>query len=181
MNDLSPLQDLPTPPQLAEACGYLGIGRWVMFYWRRMAGELVCYDGASELIGANWWAWRTFEDHPATVPWLCVYNFGDTQREAKHALVLDRKTNKAFVSSIAAGRAHVESRAEEQNLHARSQLLLRGIDMARQREHAMEVATAIGEWLDTHVKYLPALPQNPEWFVEVRDSEREAKKKPFEV
>jgi len=170
MSELIPLADLPLPPQLAEACGYLGIGRWVLFYWRRAAGELVCYDGASELIGANWWAWRTFEDHPATMPWLCVYNFGDTRHEATHALLLDRVSNQAFVSSIPAARAHVEGQARKHNLHARSQRMLRGIDMIQRRGQAMDAAGEIGEWLDSRVKFLPVLPQDSEWLVEARES-----------
>lgn len=90
---------LPAPPDLAETLGYQGQCRYVAFWWTPYGDELCFYDGSTFAAGVNWHAWLAFVRHPLVRACLAVaateegvddYEFGSSDTEAVHALVVDR-------------------------------------------------------------------------------------------
>lgn len=90
---------LPAPPEFAETLGYRGEARYVAFWWTPSGDELCFYDGSMFAAGASWHAWLTFIRHPLVRACLDVaaeedgvgrYEFGSSDSEAVHALLLDR-------------------------------------------------------------------------------------------
>jgi hypothetical protein len=95
---LSPL-NVPVPPMLAQAIGYTGDARFVSFQWTPYGDETDYSDGRTSATG-NWQAFLAYIHHPAVSPLLRDYDFGSSDSEAKHALVLDRENNALYVAPV---------------------------------------------------------------------------------
>lgn len=93
--------DIEAPPVLARAVGYEGAARLVAIYWTPYGDEVMWTDGVRSMTG-NWTAWVTFEHHPYAAPHLEDFNFGNSNEEAEHWLVVDLETNALYVGFPAA-------------------------------------------------------------------------------
>src|SRR5687768_10155792 len=94
--DLTPL-NVPVPPMLATAIGYRGKARFVSFQWTPAGDETEYSDGHVTATG-NWQAFLAFIHHPAVSSHLSDYDFGSSDSEAKHALILDQEKQALFVA-----------------------------------------------------------------------------------
>lgn len=99
INDLQ-LERLPisAPPVLCEAIGYHGQARFVAFYWTPGGDELMFSDGSISADG-DWYAWSVFVQHRAVAPHLAPYDFGSSDEEAKHWLLIDRQSNELYAGA----------------------------------------------------------------------------------
>jgi hypothetical protein len=82
---------------LEAALGYQGQSRWVAFWWEPAGDELAWDDGSSSTVGANWYAWLIFVQHPSVEPHLAPYELGSSDTQALHALLLDREARALYV------------------------------------------------------------------------------------
>jgi hypothetical protein len=90
---------IPVPPMLEEAMGYDGEARLVAFYWG--GGDEAYYaDGYRSACG-EWDAFLLFIEHPAVAPALQGYDFGSSEDEARHWLILDREQRHLSVAPVA--------------------------------------------------------------------------------
>ena len=86
-----PLAGIPVPPMLERALGYDGDAPLVAFWWTPGGDELCYADGRIELCGGNWSAWLEYVNHPLVVPHLTRYDFGSSDLEGEHRLLVDRR------------------------------------------------------------------------------------------
>jgi hypothetical protein len=91
--------NVPVPPMLARAIGYTGKARFISFQWTPYGDETDYSDGRVSAPG-NWQAFLAFIQHPAVSPHLKGYDFGSSDSEAKHALILDQKQLALFVAPV---------------------------------------------------------------------------------
>jgi hypothetical protein len=77
--------------RLACAHRVLFLARFVAFWWEQAGDELAWDDGRESTVGANWYAWLIFVQHPSVEPYLAPYLLGNSDEEARHALLLDRQ------------------------------------------------------------------------------------------
>jgi hypothetical protein len=90
----------PVPPMLEHVLGYSGHMRFVAFYWEPLGDELAWTDGPSSLIGASSGGWQAFTQHPLVRSYLQNYNFGSSDSEATHWLLLDRELRNFTVATV---------------------------------------------------------------------------------
>lgn len=91
---------IPVPPMLEEAMGYDGEARLVAFYWG--GGDEAYYaDGYRSACG-EWDAFLLFIEHPSVASALQSYDFGSSEDEARHWLILDREHRHLSVAPVAA-------------------------------------------------------------------------------
>ena len=85
----------PAPPNLAKAFGYSGDRRWVAFFWSKENDIFFSYDG-TRINTISYIAWSGLLEHPYTISLqrqkTVSYEYGDFYQEAKHWLLLDRKS-----------------------------------------------------------------------------------------
>jgi hypothetical protein len=93
-----PLAGIPVPPMLERALGYDGDAPLVAFWWTPGGDELCYADGRVELCGGNWGAWLDYVNHPRVVPYLAHYDFGSSELEGEHRLLLDRHSRTLAVA-----------------------------------------------------------------------------------
>jgi hypothetical protein len=98
VNELTPLQ-VPVPPMLAKTIGYTGEARFVAFNWTPYGDEAEYFDGRRSATG-NWQAFLAYIQHPAVSPLLEGYDFGSSESEAKHCLILDREKVELFIAPM---------------------------------------------------------------------------------
>jgi hypothetical protein len=91
--------NVPVPPMLARAIGYTGNARFVSFQWTPAGDETDYSDGRVSATG-NWQAFLAYIHHPAVSPHLKDFDFGSSDSEAKHALILDQKELALFVAPV---------------------------------------------------------------------------------
>jgi hypothetical protein len=89
LKDLTPLP-APVPPMLAKAIGHTGDARYVAFNWTPYGDEAEYFDGRRSATG-NWQAFLAYIQHPAVSPLLEGYDFGSSDSEATHCLIVDRE------------------------------------------------------------------------------------------
>ena len=89
----------PVPPMLAKAIGYTGEARYVAFNWTPYGDEAEYFDGRRSATG-NWQAFLAYIQHPAVSPLLEDYDFGSSESEAKHCLILDREKPELFIAPM---------------------------------------------------------------------------------
>lgn len=98
--DLFRLPDIPAPPMLSEAVGYRGDNRYIGLWWDQSGDELVWSDGTQTLCGGNHEAYLLFVRHPSVVSHLFGYRFGNSDEQAKHALLFDRQENIIYAGQL---------------------------------------------------------------------------------
>lgn len=105
--DVRPFQIFaPVPPMLVEAIGYTGRvfgvsldARWVGFYWERSGDEAMYDDGRSSGTGA-YTGYQAFVDHPKVAVHLRSYDFGSSETQPRHMLVLDRTVQRLYALPV---------------------------------------------------------------------------------
>lgn len=166
--------DVPCPPAVEQAIGYLGDCRYVGFYWEPGGDEVIHTDGMTTSTG-DWRTYLAFIDHPkvaiqlfgqvctacaSTVGAGCdrchnkgwfSWDFGDSEHVGAHILLLDRQERVWYGG---------DRRAVSQHLHAQHphteplvlsseewQVLVQGL--AARMQAAQESHTALlrsGQW-----------------------------------
>jgi hypothetical protein len=96
--------DIPLPPELCETLGYAYSSRFVGFFWSSLGDQLIVTDGPNSSSG-NSWAFMSFKRHRAVAPLLAPFDFGSSEHEGLHMLVIDREANRASVAPVAEARA----------------------------------------------------------------------------
>ena len=108
LEQLTPIAELDNlvPPMLEEAIGYgttfmgsLPMMRYVAFYWERCGDEVIFDDGATSATG-NWHQFLLYVQHGRIGPHLRTYDFGSSEDEPVHYLILDREERKLFVAEV---------------------------------------------------------------------------------
>lgn len=106
-------QDIPSsferlpfalPHRLAELLGYPGRARFVGFYWEQVGDEVMFDDGQSAGT-AEWYPFRRLIEHPRVAPLIFECDFGSSDSEPRHWLVIDRQVRQAHVAAVANARA----------------------------------------------------------------------------
>jgi hypothetical protein len=139
------------PPRLAELLGYCGRARFVAFYWEQVGDELMFDDGQSEGT-AEWFPFKRLVEHPRVAPLIFRYDFGSSDCEAMHWLIVDRHRSQAYAATVADARTFLggqhphrpplteeQSRSLEQEISRLAQQLpdearLRAIDAFAQKQ-----------------------------------------------
>ena len=98
IDGLTPL-NIPVPPMLSEALGYMGEARYVSFQWTSYGDEADYSDGRLSGTG-NWQAFLAYIQHPAISPILKEYDLGSSDSEARYALILDRNKLEIMIASV---------------------------------------------------------------------------------
>ncbi len=101
--DLRPFRIyVPVPPMLAEAIGYTGQvfghplnARWVGFYWERSGDEANYDDGRASGTG-EYTGYQAFVDHPKVAVHLRHFDFGSSETQPHHYLLLDRDERRLY-------------------------------------------------------------------------------------
>jgi len=86
-----PLVGIYVPPDLDRCFGYIGDRRFVAFWWEIGGDELAYSDGRSWSVGINWWAWKTYLEHPRIAPFFLQADLGASDAEARQVLLMDRR------------------------------------------------------------------------------------------
>lgn len=90
----------PVPPMIEAALGYYENADFVAFYWAQSGDELASHDSLGNgYVGANWNAWQVFVQHPVIEPFLSPFDLGNSDVEARHWLLLDRKQRVFYVGT----------------------------------------------------------------------------------
>lgn len=107
---------VPVPPRLAEAFGYTGSAKRVMFYWHAESNQMHCHDGLCDQPGDTD-CWLTFIQHPNIQPALADFEFGGPGHGPIHALIMDRATDFLLAASCPAARRFVQHHARTSGDH----------------------------------------------------------------
>jgi hypothetical protein len=88
------------PPNLVEsiAPNYKGSAQHIAFYWMPGGDEVIYDDGRSSGTG-NWRSYLTFVKHPKIAPSLARWEFGNSNQEPIHWLLLDRAEHSFYVGT----------------------------------------------------------------------------------
>jgi hypothetical protein len=89
---------ISAPPIFSEAVGYRGDARFVAFYWTPCGDDVICTDGTVRAHG-NWYAWLLFVHHSAVALHLEPYDFGSSESEPTHWLLVDRQSNELYAGT----------------------------------------------------------------------------------
>lgn len=118
------------PPRLAELLGYPGHCRFVAFYWEQIGDELMFNDGLFAGT-AECYPFKRLVEHFRVAPIVSRYDFGSSDSEAAHWLVIDRRASRAFGAPISAARAFLDAdrldspALNEEQLHSVGQEIAR--------------------------------------------------------
>lgn len=96
---LTLLEGVPLHPQFERFCGYEGERRYVGFYWLPGGDELMFEDGVHGATGSNW-PWLMWTGHLSVMPHLAPFDFGSSDFEAKHWMLLDRERRQIWASYV---------------------------------------------------------------------------------
>jgi hypothetical protein len=96
--------DIPLPPELCETLGYVYSSRFVGFFWSSLGDQLIVTDGPNSSSG-NSWAFQSYKRHRSVSPLLSEFDFGSSEHEGAHMLIIDREANRASVAPVGEARA----------------------------------------------------------------------------
>jgi hypothetical protein len=133
----------PVPQVLPAAFGYEGDARYFAAYWLSGGDELMLADGQIEFTAANWHAFLLYRDHPSVAPHLARYNFGSSDDEAEHWLVIDCIEHRAHVAPVAEARAFLRAQWPEAEASEDAP------DLTAE-EFMAQFKAAITDWQETH-------------------------------
>jgi len=95
---------VPVPLALENAVGYTGDGSWFGMYWTPAGDEVMLVDRWSEYTG-EWAGYLAYVRHHRVARHLVGYNFGGSDVEPDHWLLINRETRQAFTASEETARA----------------------------------------------------------------------------
>jgi hypothetical protein len=161
---LTPLK-APVPPMLATAMGYTGEARFVAFHWQRQVDEVEFFDGRRRAT-AHWYPFFVYIQHPAVRPHLRGYDVGiSSDREATHALILDRESLELFIAAVNVAEAFLTkqrrswppSRMNREEYLAKISEALQQVEqsdeaMNRQIQEHSALIEEMRRWLDRYLK-----------------------------
>jgi hypothetical protein len=168
-NELNRLIHLraPVPPLLAKALGYKGNARYISFKWTPIGDEVDYSDGRESATG-NRQAFLAYIQHPAVNLFFEGYDLGSSQREAKHALLLDRAQHEIYIAPVREVEEFLKwrwpqlspSRMHQEENMAKIAIALkrrnpRDIDIEEIQQRIQEQHVLIEtmlRWLDKHLK-----------------------------
>jgi hypothetical protein len=158
---------VPVPPMLEEAIGYTGPARFVAFSWTPYGDEAEYTDGRYAGTG-HWDGFLAYIQHPTIAPKLRPFDFGSSEAEATHTLLLDRDQRILYIApaektdgllrtqwpeptpvrmtKAALEKATREARAKS---HHAAQTITPDAIMERLRQHHA-VLREMQTWLDQH-------------------------------
>jgi hypothetical protein len=158
--------NIPVPSMLATAIGYQGYAQYVSFQWTPFGDEAEYSDGL--VIGTgNLQALLAYIQHPAVTPLLEGYDLGNSDSEAKHALILDRENFKVYIAPVReAERFLKEQWSSEQPIGmsqeeylAKISIVVKKIKRAREIENIQQrideqyaLIESMLQWLDKQLK-----------------------------
>jgi hypothetical protein len=87
---------LPVPPGFEQVMGYPGNRKWVAFFWTPYGDELEFDDGYSSGT-IDWPGWLAFVRHRLVRPLIKAYDFGSSDSDPVHCLLLDRQKRQFYV------------------------------------------------------------------------------------
>lgn len=90
---------LRCPPQLLEAVGCHTARRFVALYWTPFGDEVCWTDGEVTATG-SWHPFLVFLHHPRAAAHLDHFDFGSSESEATHWLLVDRMDHSLRVGSV---------------------------------------------------------------------------------
>ncbi len=141
--DLRPFRlYVPVPSMLAEAIGYTSQvfghpldARWVAFYWERSGDEANFDDGRASGTG-KYTGYQAFVEHPRVAVHLRHFDFGSSEMQPRHYLLLDHVENQLYTLPV---------RLAQQFLHNQWQELGQAseTEAAQQVESFGELAAAL--------------------------------------
>jgi hypothetical protein len=112
IDGLTPLK-IPVPPMLATAMAYPGNTRFVSFHWKHREVEVEYFDGRMR-AEASYSPYFDYIQHPTVKPSLKAYNLGyPHQREATHALILDRLKLKVYIAPVKAAETFLKQQPHQ--------------------------------------------------------------------
>jgi len=126
--DLRPFQlYVPVPPMLAEAIGYTGQvfghpldARWVGFYWERSGDEANYDDGLASGTG-EYTGYQAFVDHPKVAVHLRHFDFGSSETQPRHYLLLDRAEHRLYALPVRLAQQFLQRQWSEQGRYSENQ------------------------------------------------------------
>jgi hypothetical protein len=167
VTDLTPL-NIPVPPMLAKAIGYTGEARFVSFQWTPYGDETDYSDGRVRPTG-NWQAFLAYIRHPAVSPHLGDYDFGSSETEARHALILDQVKPALFVAPVREAEKFLSEQwptkqsitMSQRKYTAQVMKALKNVkppkdisinEIQRRIEEQYALVESLQQWLDRHLK-----------------------------
>jgi hypothetical protein len=111
IDEIIPL-NVPVPPMLSKAMGYKGEARFVSFHWMHKEVEVEYSDGRIKAIASDM-PYFNYIQHRAVKPYLKAYDLGyPRQREATHALILDREKLKLSIAPVKAAEVFLKQQPQ---------------------------------------------------------------------
>jgi hypothetical protein len=108
--DFIPLMGIVVPESLPMALGYRGPGRFLSIFWSVENDDLHVSDGRMKL-GGHGGAWWRYVRHPRIATFLRTFSLGEGHEVAKHTLLIDIETGKAWVAPRDIGEKFVREAA----------------------------------------------------------------------
>jgi hypothetical protein len=160
--------NVPVPPLLATAVGYIGEARYVAFQWAPYGDEAEYFDGRRSATG-NWQAFLAYIQHPAVSPLLQDYDLGSSESEARHALILDREKLEVFIAPVKEAQTFLTDqgppephlRMSQEEYLAKISEMLKSVkqtddidieEIQRRIDEQYALVEAMQRWLDKYLK-----------------------------
>jgi hypothetical protein len=162
------LLTVPVPPNVAEALGYTGNGRFVGCFWQAMGDEVQLDDGRLDMMG-EWDAYLAFVQHPKVYPAVRSYRLGSSESEARDMLIIDREEHRLYVARRLVAAAFLDAQwpplpqmetlptSAEELLHAlkvdtwtEERIVVDEDEITRRMEAREQRVARMIDWLDKH-------------------------------
>lgn len=163
---------IPVPPDLDRAFGYFGHARYVGFCWEDQSDKLLCSDGQTTVLGANWPAWITFVRYPCIKDAIASFGLGNLEDAtgrpvpATHMMLIDRVKCAIRMGEISEVRAYLEAqwvtlgagKCIEPPEYMQSSILATSPEQLKARvSEQLEAVATMKEWLDKNTRRKPFL------------------------
>lgn len=148
---------LPVPPILEEALGYGGARRYFAVFWEATGDELALQDGEFLLVGGNHSAWFALMLHPLYRLVAGHFNFGYSEEQASHCLVVDRKERQIYAADLEDASAFLSTANEEFEAAFKTRRSKMAFDFDGLSEKIQRAESAISklrDWLNNEMERL---------------------------
>jgi len=152
--------DALVPPMLEEAIGYsstfmgkLPMMRFVAFYWG--GGDEVMFDDGATSATGDWGPYLHYVCHYRVAPLLQAYDFGSSEDEPRHYLLLDREARQLYAASVELARVFLHEQQKKLWSHssASQELSAQGIPplIVHSAEELMNLLRSSTGWQEVQV------------------------------